>query len=457
MPTGNSNKSIGLFVLYVNFVVNFIASVIATTLMFYMWKRKTLKMNIFIKCVAQLTVWQCVYEFWCPWLFEVASMHDPGMNIFRGVATTFTSLGGLGASLFSFLMLISALFTVHTGRMATRKEQYGVIMSVYVFMIGYSIYMGTIGYKASATNFHSWRRAWLYFDYLTSILISASAMCALRLYYVMIRKSIHGERSRSPLYHLLRRVAIYPVLVSVSRSGDAFYKQIYGTTIDAFPVSGAPGMQIFWYYYSVIMMPFAGIGALLAFMGIQAGAWRSLILMLHMERFFALPPPPAAWAEENEKQLAIKRNSQKIEPERDSVVQHSYRQRSLLTVKQDNDRLEEMSESDLARAAMHYTRDLASFNLDEGGGAKSKSKSKRESMADNEEGIGVNDSGIELREMHGTTATNTMHRGHDEEEEEEDDHNSNYQYSENNHDDGGSDEEQKNDHNVHNTNTEDKI
>ena len=453
MPTGNSDKSVGLFVLYVNFVVNFIASVIATTLMFYMWKRKTLKLNVFIKCVAQLTFWQGVYEFWCPWLFEVASMNDPDMNIFRGVATAFTFLGGLGSSMFSFLMLISALFTVHTGRMATRNEQYGVIASVYVFMIGYSIYMGTVGYSASVTNSHSWRRAWLYFDYVIVILILASAMCVLRLYYVMIRKSIHGERSRSPLYHLLRRVAIYPALVSVSRSGAAIYKQVYGTTIIAFPLSGANGMQIFWYYYSVVMMPFAGIGALLAFMEIQAGSWRSLILMLHMKRFFTLPPPPAAWAEEKEKQLAIKRNSRNMEPERDSVVQHSYRQRSLLTVKQDNDRLEEMSESDLARAVMLYTRDLVPFNLDKGGGTKS----KRESMADNEEGIDANSSGIELREMHVTTATNTMHRGHDEEEEEEeeDDHNSDYQYSENDHVDESSDEEQKNDHNVHNT--EDKI
>ena len=65
---------------------------------------------------------------------------------------------------------------------------------------------------------------WLWYDRLRIMLIVLSAIAMLRLYYVMLRTSAKGERRKHPLYHLLRKVVPYPMVLCASRFGATTYK-----------------------------------------------------------------------------------------------------------------------------------------------------------------------------------------------------------------------------------------
>jgi len=424
----SGHKNLGLNILYGNFVLNFAASVISTTLIFYMWKKGTLNFNVFNKCVVQLIIWQGMYEFWCPLLFEVANPFEHEY-LLNPMATFGTSMGGLGSSLWSFLILLSALFPVEYGRLITGNEQVIGTAVVYTVMIGYSIHMAIAGYY-SPSNIDGWNRGWLQYDYMSFSIISLILLCFLRLYYKMMVTSIRRERSRSPLYHLLKRVVPYPVIISISRSGAGVYKQLYRATIISFPLFGATSAQTFWYYYGVVMMPFAGIGTLITFICVQPGAWRSLIQMLHMERILTLPPPPVNWGEPG---IGLSKDHRDGEPVREShekkCSKYQDKRPSTSSVQRDNEQLENMSEMELAVA---LTR---KYLMHDAGQSDKSAASRGKGMADNEEGVGNTDPsargnsgssvGIDLPNY------NSRQAPADYEDEEGDDY-YNYRYSDNN-------------------------
>jgi hypothetical protein len=102
-----------------------------------------------------------------------------------------------------------------------------------------------------------------------------------------------------------------------------------------------------------------GLGCLITFTHVTAGAWRSLIQMLHLECIFTLPPPPAAWAQGRLSAMFEdqKRESELQVPQKESEHPH-WRVRSSFTVQEDHDRLLQMDEYDLADAVTFFTRDL---------------------------------------------------------------------------------------------------
>jgi hypothetical protein len=169
----------------------------------------------------------------------------------------------------------------------------------------------------------------------------------------MMRATTKGERFRSPLFHLLKKIAPYNIILIVVRFGGTTYQFIYGESITKIPAS-AGGMQIFWLFIYVSLMPAASIGLMIAFLVATAGAKRSLIQMLHLERVFSLPPAPAKWAEgrsstmfESEIRSSDHRNG--------SEMSRESRLRRIAKAQEEHERLAEMDEHDLATEVSNFT------------------------------------------------------------------------------------------------------
>ena len=206
-------------------------------------------------------------------------------------------LGGVGASAWSFMLLLSALSTVHNGRQPSVWLQRYAGVAVNAALVAFTIPFMIKCHEVflDITRFSEYWPYWKVYDFVRLLLLALSALIMFRLYYVMRQTSIPSERTRSPLYHLLHRILPYPIILAVSRLGGTTYKQVYGEGISRITES-ARGWQVFWAYVFVLLMPLCGAGCLLAFVNVTAGAGRSLIQMLHLECIFTLPDAPVAWA-----------------------------------------------------------------------------------------------------------------------------------------------------------------
>ena len=295
-----------------NFILNALASFVTLSLIFTMRKAGHLKLNLYTKCVTLMSFNQLVYE-----IFDVLYISEAkhvtwdeskqlgNSSTVRVLGTGGALWGGIGASTWAFMLLLGALFTVHSGRQPSHKEQIVVGVLINVLLIGFSIYGMIVTHVAWHEGTYSdFRHIWIYYRIIRIVLIVLSSVCLLYLYQVMLQTSIKGERFRSPLFHLLKKIAPYVIILMVVRFGGSSYQWIYGETVYRIPAN-ADGWQIFWMYVYVLLLPAASIGLMISFLKVTAGAKRSLIQMLHLECIFTLPPAPVIWADREEAKRTI--------------------------------------------------------------------------------------------------------------------------------------------------------
>ena len=293
------NWQAGLAILYTNYGINGFSSFLCLSLMAYMWKKKRLKFNLYTKCVLLMTAYQMYYEVATPLAFEVTgpSTYEQGGSIVLFFFSWFgIMLGGIGSSIWAFMILACALFTVHFGRNLTLKEQFIAFYSITLIHWIYSVVVATI-FTRGYMQLVSPETVFYYlsvYDYIRVTFIALSMIVFLRLCYVLFATTAKGQRNRSPLYHLLFKLAPYPITILIVRAGATFYKQIYQENQLDFP-ENADAARTFWFYVSVILMPSVGVFAFITFINVTAGAWRSLIEMLHLECVFTLPNAPDFW------------------------------------------------------------------------------------------------------------------------------------------------------------------
>ena len=141
------NWQAGLAILYTNYGINGFSSFLCLSLMAYMWKKKRLKFNLYTKCVLLMTAYQMYYEVATPLAFEVTgpSTYEQGGSIVLFFFSWFgIMLGGIGSSIWAFMILACALFTVHFGRNLTLKEQFITFYSITLIHWIYSVVVATI-------------------------------------------------------------------------------------------------------------------------------------------------------------------------------------------------------------------------------------------------------------------------------------------------------------------------
>lgn len=339
-------------ILYISFAVNGLASIVTLALMRYMYKQGRLKFNLYTKCVLQMTFYQLLYECSVPFYFEVIPATKN--TALRVVDYFFALMAGIGSSTWAFMLLLGALYAVHYGRQPTGKEQLVACVVCNVFCVGYAVPCGMYMHYTiqDPTHGFTWFELRRGYDMIRLALIVLSTAVMLRLYYVMLQTSAKGQRAHHPLYHLLKKIVAYPILLSVARFGATTYKQIYNSGPEKFP-ENAGTMQTFWLYAYVLLIAIVGLGFLIIFVSVTAGAKRALIQMLRLECIFTLPPEIAtAWAPDcgSARESSVSRVEMSVSdrPQLQSV-------RLTRTAEEERQRLVDMDEHDLAVEMIRFS------------------------------------------------------------------------------------------------------
>jgi len=329
MSAINSTLSTAYTVLYINFGLNALASLTTLVLLRYMWTSGRLKLNLYTKCVLQMTSYQLMYEISTPLIYQAAPVDGYAQGESAGaflLVNVACILGGTGSSLWSLMLLVSASFTVYYSRQPTAREQLAAIIVVNALLFGYAIPNAFPFYKAYldiGTRFDLYMACWTIYDYVRLTLIGLSATVLSYLYYVMVATSVKGQRNRSPLYHLLWKIVPYPIILSVARLGATTYVQVYGD-IANFPAA-ANALQTLWLFAFVFLTPIVGIGCYIAFIKVTSDAWRSLIQMLHLDCMFAMPAaPPAAAAKLRASEMTMRKRVSDARRLRDTEIKREH-------------------------------------------------------------------------------------------------------------------------------------
>jgi len=239
-------------------------------------------MNLYLRCVVYMTVCQMTYDISIFPILHACSAKS-GNGFCTGLFSFGYSFGGAGAAVWSLYLILLAMFTVQAGRQPTQKEQLWVTLGSFFILACYGVPYFTAGYEASQSlaGLKKFGDLLVIYNYLRLAIIGLSFIAVSRMWLLLNRVTAEGQRKKSPLYHLLRKLVLYPIVQCVTRLGTTPYDLWYHSTFASYPENG-DGFQTFLAYLEVILAPTAGIGAFLVFLVMQPGAkvqlWRMMCL-----------------------------------------------------------------------------------------------------------------------------------------------------------------------------------
>ena len=157
-----------------------------------------------------------------------------GKHMCTAVYTALFVIGGYGASLWAIMLIVAADFTAEMGRPPTRTEENISCVVVHVLML-VQVYHICAGAYISSDDPHEFVDQVLIYDMVRLALIFLSAAAVARMYYVLCKMAPKGQRRRSPLYHLLRKLVYYPLVQCLCRASITPYDFGYRSTVSSFP------------------------------------------------------------------------------------------------------------------------------------------------------------------------------------------------------------------------------
>ena len=237
-------------------------------------------MNLYLKCVLCMTVCQMTYDISIFPILHACSSRS-GNKLCTAVFSAGYSFGGAGAAVWSMYLIILAIFTIEMGRQPSAKEQFYTALVTNLVLGAFAIPFFKAGYGASS-DLKAFGDLLVIYNHVRLSLIAMSFGAVCRMGWLLRKVTAIGKRSTSPLYHLLRKLVLYPVVQCVTRLGTTPYDLWYHATFAAYPENGT-GLQTFLAYLEVLLAPAAGIGAFLVFLVMQTGARTQLWRMLRLD------------------------------------------------------------------------------------------------------------------------------------------------------------------------------
>jgi hypothetical protein len=265
---GNYTLDKVLYFYYVNISLNATASLLQLFLMWYMKRKKELKLNLYIKCVLLQTIYQFTYD--SSLAFSYICKPEKGASVSHRLCTGMLfvggfTFGGFGAALFSMMILVSATFVVLRNHEPTQRQQYIASGLVHLFMISWAVPNIIGGYYAGEDPAR-FGELLVNYNYARLFIIGMTlAIMALLLFKFRQFAPTAEARMRSPLYHLIRKLIYYPVIQVICRVGTLVYNVSYRSSIDKYPAD-ADNTQFFVLLLFVVTAPLAGGLSFLVFL-----------------------------------------------------------------------------------------------------------------------------------------------------------------------------------------------
>jgi hypothetical protein len=272
----NPKLDTALQIFYVWASINVAASIVTLFLIAFMFRNGTIKMNLYIKCVILLTLYQSMYD---SSIIPFAKICTSGSGNSECIANSVVGFvyGGTGAASFSLLLIIGALFTIEYQRKTTFYEELIIFGIIHVLLIAYSIPNWIAAYEDNNFVFYL-----TLYQYVRFGLIFLSFFAIIRIYLHLKRISLKKYRKEHPLYHLVRKLVYYPIVQSVTRLGTTPYDLLYHDFMARYP-KDASLTQTILLYCQTFLSPAAGIMTFLVFLSVQKSAFGELKKMFQFD------------------------------------------------------------------------------------------------------------------------------------------------------------------------------
>ena len=250
-------------ILNVNAVISALASFLTLTLMAFMWRNGTLRVNLFIKCVIHMTFFQCWYDASLPF----SNSWSEKFLVWGGIV-----IGGMGASLWSLMILLAAIFTVMRKKTPTKAQQMASFIGINALIAAYGVAFRVLADRNISIGYSAARFAIIGLDFLAFF----------KIFHLYRQKGVGKDRTQNPLFHVLRRLIFYPIIQVITRLGATAINTAHGDSHLLSP----PKDGTFLDYFGSLLVPSAGLGAFVVFIFLQKNAKAQLGRLLRLD--FAL-------------------------------------------------------------------------------------------------------------------------------------------------------------------------
>jgi len=310
----NIGRFIGGWMLIVVTTVNCLSSVVLLYLIRYMIKRGLLKMNLYIWLVALLTsaclIWDATFYM------ELYIITGTQGAIYRGLCGYF----GTSSALWSFFIIWMVYWTF----ISSNKERHAANMNNGLYLKLLTLVNVVLSGVASAymvVSDHG--TAWAAYDLARLSIAGMTFLVLLMLLHMLYRTTKKENRHLSPLYHLLRKLALYPLGSVLSRLATIPYDS-YGRSLVDFPAN-AGFVETLVFMLFIILTPALGTFDLLVFVKMQNGV-EPLIEMLT-----CVSAKDIALKMEKEKEIRQSKSNSKSNRSSSSSVRQNKSNRSSLS------------------------------------------------------------------------------------------------------------------------------
>ena len=268
--------NVALYTYYVGIFINVVASLMTLSLIWYMRRNGSLRLNLYLKCVLLLTFHQTIYDMALNFTYICGPA--TGKKTCHMLHTFGYTFGGIGAASYAFLLIAATTFMVQYARQPTQFEQNAMFVILEALILTWAVIQCIGGYN-SYDHPTQYANLLVIYSYGRLVIIGMTAILLIFLYYRVRQVTSVADRGSSPLYHLVKKLVWYPIVQIVCRLGATVYNLTFKAAIDSFP-NNAGGGQIVCLYMYVFFTPLAGLGGLLVFLYMQHGAWENLKRML---------------------------------------------------------------------------------------------------------------------------------------------------------------------------------
>ncbi len=241
--------------------INLVASITLLALIRFMNMRGTLNMNLYVSMVTLMTI-TCF--FWdSTFIFEFYVKDEAVGKLYQSICSLF----GTSTAVWNFFIVAMVYWTTITDN----KEHHAANMRNGIYLkwlcacnfivsISVAVYMPLQELEAAWSAYDIWRL------FIASCSLVVLALLVVKLY----QTTTPDNRANSPLFHLLRKLALYPIGNIISRLGSLPYDMVYGLNLQDFPNQALPS-QKFVLFLFIILTPSCGIIDLVIFCRMQNG------------------------------------------------------------------------------------------------------------------------------------------------------------------------------------------
>lgn len=264
MIEGTNIVNIGSYILFVNTIINVIASIITLLIL-----KQLVNKNGYTNLVTCLTISSGLYELSCILFVTDSHIESLILHLF------FITSCGLSSSLWMIAISFSSSYIIITRQYFDIDKNFIYII---LFAVGIPIALTIAMFLTEHTPGIPINIFYLHLsDRIRFFSIVGLILNSFFTFYYLHRLNISSNKGH-PIYILCKRLAIYPIVQIIARVPITWYFYVYGFCPNGFDIdyNFSSYFEIILYYSVNFTLPISGVGNIIVFWIVQKNA-RSIV------------------------------------------------------------------------------------------------------------------------------------------------------------------------------------